>query len=369
MEEASLFLSAGDPSGDNAAARLIRSLTELAGPINLAGLGGARLKKLGQRQLAEPDDLAVLGFWEVAKQARFFKRLLSSSVDEIRQTKPNCVVLIDYPGFNLRLAKRIKPLGIPIVYYITPQVWAWHKKRVHQIRKLIDKVLVILPFEEQFFREHGVESRFVGHYLLEDIPAEYIASPAPQVNRLCLMPGSRPQEIERMLLPMLRTARMFNKKYGTTAVVAAVKGRFDYEKYIEEFRTDNVELVYDDARRAVAESSLVLTASGTATLEAAIIGRPIVVVYKTGSITYHIAKRLVKLDNIGLVNLVLGEKAVPELIQSDASPEKMMAEFEKLYNDEAYYHSVVEKLRRVPQMLGGTGASRRAAELIAEYLS
>ncbi len=368
MDDASIFISAGDPSGDNAAARLVGALTDLHGKLNLYGLGGNRLRELGQKQLADPDDLAVIGFWEVAKHFRFFKRLLTGAVEEIKQRQPKCVILIDYPGFNMRLAERIKPLGIPIVYYITPQVWAWNKKRVHKIRALVDKVLVILPFEQKFFSDNGVNSEFVGHYLLEDILPEYIASPVPAENRLCLMPGSRPQEIERMLIPMVRTASMFNKKYGTRAVVAAVKDRYDYEKCLENYKSDNIQLLYDDPRRAVAESSLVLTASGTATLETAIIGRPMVVVYKTGNITYQIAKRVIKLDKIALVNLVLGEKVVPEMIQGQATPEKMMAELEKFYNEELYFESVKKRLNAVPQKLGGPGASKRAAEQITEYL-
>lgn len=368
MDETSIFLSAGDPSGDNASARLVDSLISLHGPIRFSGLGGERLKKLGQRQLADPDRLAVIGFWEVAKQFRYFKKLLDDCVRDIKHQLPDCVILVDYPGFNLRLAERIKPLGIPIIYYITPQVWAWHKRRVHRMRQLLDLALVILPFEKKFFDENKVPCEFVGHYLLEDIPTEYIASAIPKQNQLCLMPGSRPQEIERMLLPMLETARLFNRKYGTGAVVAAVKGRFDYEKLWEPYRGDGIELLYDDPRRAIAESSLVLAASGTATLETAIIGRPMVVVYKTGNVTYQIAKRMITLDKIALVNLVLGEKLVPEMIQDEATPEKMMNELSRLYEDETYYQKMRRRLNDVPSMLGGEGASDRAAQLIVSLL-
>ncbi len=371
MDNTEIFLSAGDPSGDNAAARLMESLRQIKPDCKIFGLGGNRLRRLGQQQLAQPNDLAVLGFWEVAKRFGFFSRLMKTCVREIEQRRPRAVILVDYPGFNLRLAKRIKHLSIPIIYYISPQVWAWGRKRVEEIRKLVDLTLVILPFEKPFFESHGVNAEFVGHYLLEDIPTEFIASPVRQTEppTLALLPGSRPQEIERMLLPMLQAAEIFNRKHGTKAVVAAIGDLFDYESFVARHAGTNISISYDNARKVVFDSTLVLTASGTATLESAIIGRPMVVIYKTGFLTYQIARHLVKLDKIALVNLVLNEKVVPELIQEQASPERIAVELEKLYTDRAYFEAIKDKLNQVPKLLGGEGASERAANLIAAYLS
>ncbi|MEW6411819.1 MAG: lipid-A-disaccharide synthase [Candidatus Zixiibacteriota bacterium] len=368
MDTTDIFLSAGDPSGDNAAARLVESLRQIKPECQIFGLGGNRLRKLGQHQLARPQDLAVLGFWEVAKRARFFTGLLSSCAREIEQKRPAAIILVDYPGFNLRLAKKIKHLSIPIIYYITPQVWAWGRKRVKDIRKLVDLSLVILPFEKPFFESHDINTEFVGHYLVEDIPNEYIASPVPDSTppSLALLPGSRPQEIERMFAPMLEAARIFGKKYQMKVVVAAIKDVVDYESYLGGYADMDVTLSYDNSRRVVFDSTLVLTASGTATLETAIIGRPMVVIYKTGFLTYQIARRLVKLDKIALVNLVLDQKVVPELIQRQASPRRIADALEKLYTDSAYYQSVKAMLNHVPQLLGGEGASQRAARLIAD---
>jgi lipid-A-disaccharide synthase len=368
MAATTLFLSAGDPSGDKAACLLIRALKNLVPHHSIFGLGGDRLKQLGQEQLADGRDLAVLGFWEVAKRYSFFHTLLNRCVNDIKRRQPTAVILVDYPGFNLRLAKKIKPLGIPIIYYISPQVWAWGRRRVYDIKRLVDLLLVILPFEVEFYRQYGIDAQFVGHYLLEDIPVEYVRSSIPINGTTCLLPGSRPQEIKRILPPMLETIRKYNRIQRTQAVVAGIKGCFDYERYVQQYASDNVTVSFEDSRKIMYESSLVIVASGTATLEAAIIGRPMVVVYKTDFATYLIARRLIKLDRIALVNLVLGEKVVPELIQHKAKPECILPELSKGCDDREYVQHVKTKLDTVPELLGGTGASERAAQLIVKHL-
>ncbi|NOY88628.1 MAG: lipid-A-disaccharide synthase, partial [FCB group bacterium] len=299
----------------------------------------------------------------------FFSRLLKHCEEEIKKRRPQVIILVDYPGFNLRLAKRVKSLGIPIIYYISPQVWAWGKRRVKIIREVVDLMLLILPFEEKFFASHGLNCHFVGHYLLEEIPEEYISSPIPPQTQIALLPGSRKQEIELMLPSMLETAKRFNNKYSTKAVVAGIKELFDYDKYLKNYSEDNITISYDNTYKTIYDSRLVLTASGTATLETAIIGRPMVVVYKTGFLTYWIARYLLKLDKIALVNLTLNEKVVPELIQYDANAKKMFLELEKFYNNARYFEAVKKRLGQVPQLLGGKGASERAAQLIYEFLN
>ncbi|MBI5265971.1 MAG: lipid-A-disaccharide synthase, partial [candidate division Zixibacteria bacterium] len=186
MINQSIFISAGDPSGDIAAGRLVSALCDRMTGIQCFGLGGPRLAALGQEQLAGGKELAVMGFWEVARRFRFFQQLMEKTAAEIAARKPKVIVLVDYPGFNLRLAARVKHLGIPIVYYIAPQVWAWGKGRVADIRKLVDRMLVILPFEQKFFTDHGIPADFVGHYLLEDIDPAMIGSPPPRNGRVAL---------------------------------------------------------------------------------------------------------------------------------------------------------------------------------------
>lgn len=368
MDDPLLFVSAGDPSGDIATSRVMSALMAKTPGLRFFGLGGVRLKHLGQEQLAEPSELAVLGFWEVARKFLYFRQLMHRCVREIERRRPVAIILVDYPGFNLRLAERIRPLGIPIVYYISPQVWAWGRGRLRQIRKNVDRMLVILPFEETFYREHNIPSRFAGHYLLEDISTEYVSSNAPGNRQLALLPGSRRQEVAQMLPPMLEAASLLNRARGVTSVVAAVSGAFDYDSVCKKYAQYGVTVRFDDSHRVVFESDLVLTSSGTATLEIGIIGRPMVVVYKTGMLTYMIARRLVKLETIALVNLVLGKNVVPELIQHQATSERMAAELERFLIDEPYRASVEESLRLVPSSLGGVGASERAAEMIREFL-
>jgi lipid-A-disaccharide synthase len=368
MSQPLLFVSAGDPSGDNATSHLIAHLKRNHPDLEFFGLGGPKLKSLAQEQLAASGDLAVLGFLEVARKYSFFRDLLRRSAEEIKRRKPSCVLLVDYPGFNLRLAERIKPLGIPIIYYISPQVWAWGRKRIHQIARLVDRMILILPFEEELFQEHNVPCDMVGHYLLDDIPADYLASPIPESNRLALLPGSRPQEIDRMLAPMLEAARRMHTAYGTTSVVAGIKNGYTYDKHLGEGDADFIRIVYDDSRRVIYESELVLTASGTATLETGIIGRPMVVVYRTGFVTYQIARRLVKLGMIALVNLVLGKRVVPELIQKEAGPRQMFDELSRYKENRRFRDEVKAELDRVPVLLGGHGASERAAGVVEKYL-
>jgi lipid-A-disaccharide synthase len=368
MADPLLFISAGDPSGDNAVSRVVQCLRQSKSGLRVFGLGGQRLKILGQEQLAEPSALAVLGFWEVARRYLFFRNLFHKCLNEIRQRRPKAILLVDYPGFNLRLARAIRPLGIPIIYYISPQVWAWGKGRIGLIRDCVDRMLVILPFEEAFYREHGIACKFVGHYLLEDIPQAFVLSTAPGGKQIALLPGSRRLEVERMLPPMLEAARVLNRAHGVSAVVAAMSGTYDYDSICRNYASSGVKVIYDDPRRVIYESDLVLTASGTATLEAGIIGRPMVVVYRTGTMTYLIARNLVKLDKIALVNLVLDEKVVPELIQNEANSFRMVAEVEKYLRNDEYRLSVTRSLARVPALLGGMGASVRAAEAIGEYL-
>jgi lipid-A-disaccharide synthase len=368
MARPTLFVSAGDVSGDNAASRVISILRNSHPELEFFGLGGRRLRFLGQQQLAEPSDLNVLGFWEVARHYPYFRKLFYRCVEKIALKRPGCVLLVDYPGFNLRLARRAKKLGIPVVYYISPQVWAWGKRRLKIIKECVDLMLVILPFEVEFYRKAGVPAEFVGHYLLEDIPSEYISTQAPNKHRLALLPGSRTQEVERMLPPMLETARILHERHGLEAVVAGISGAFDYDRALAGLNREAITICYDDTRRVLYESGLVLTKSGTATLETGIIGRPMVIVYKIGLISYLIARRLVKLDMIGLANLVMGDRVVPELIQQEATPQRMATEIEKYLTGDSYRSSVIEELHTIPGRLGGGGASEKAADIIGRFL-
>jgi len=341
-----IFISAGDPSGDIAGFHLIQRLHAQYPDIDFIGLGGNRMKNAGQEQLVEGAQLAVLGFWEVARRYFFFRKLMLSAVETIKKTKPAAVILIDYPGFNLRLAKRIKPLGIPIIYYISPQVWAWGKKRIHAIKRLVDLMLVILPFETDIYDKAGVNSRFVGHYLMDDIDPALIKAPYnTDSDLIVLLPGSRPQEVQRMLPTLLKTAAILSKKGNYRFAVAAVEGNIEYESYMNGMDIP-VEIIRGKTRELIMQSRLVITSSGTATLETGIIGRPMVVIYKTGMLTYLIARYLVSIENIALINISAGERIVPELVQFDAVPSKIADEAMRFLDNAKLTRDVILKLNR-----------------------
>lgn len=369
MDEINLFISTGDISGDNATARLLESLRKKTDcEIAHFGLGGEKLKALGQDQLASMDQIAVIGFWEVAKNYFFFRSLFYKTLEEIKKRKPDICLLVDYPGFNLRLAKEIKKLNIPIVYYISPQVWAWGKKRIPAMRENIDLMLSILPFEKDFFDKNDINTEFVGHYLTEDIPDNYLASEIKENGHLALLPGSRKQEIEKMLTPMLDAARLIHKRHRIKIVLAAIKGLYDYESVVQKYSDIDIEIVYNNSRKVLFDSKVVITASGTATLETGLIGRPMVIIYKTGFLTYQIAKRVVELDKIGLINLVHNQKVVPELIQNEASPKQIAFEIDKYLSDKNYFEKTKTELDKTVTLLGEGSASDNAADQILNFL-
>jgi lipid-A-disaccharide synthase len=326
------------------------------------------LSEVGQEQFAKPSDLAVMGFWEVAQRYGYFRKLFHRCIREIEERRPSAILLVDYPGFNLRLARALRELHIPVLYYIAPQVWAWGSKRTKEIRKNVDKLIVILPFEEEFFRNHDIDCTFVGHYLLEDMRDEFVSSEPPEQPQLALLPGSRSQEVQRMLPVMLEAAAELCRRHDARAVVAGVTDAYDYEAALAPYRDDGLDVAMDNSRQVVHDSHLVLTASGTATLETGIIGRPMVVLYKTGWVTFQIARRLVRLRNIALVNLVLGSGVVPELLQGQARKPELVAALDALWDRGPGYQEQRRELTRVPGLLGGDGASQRAANVIAEYL-
>lgn len=365
----SIFISVGDPSGDIAGSHLMHELKKRRPGLSFWGFGGRKMESAGQLQLANRNELSVMGFWEVAKKFLFFKRLMNETVLKIRQEKPIAIILVDYPGFNLRLAERIRDLKVPIIYYISPQIWAWGQKRIHDIKRLVDTMLLILPFEPEIYDRAGVRNKFVGHYLLDDINDELIRSPYnTDSDLILLMPGSRPQEIQRMLPTLLGAASNLAVKRDFRFAIAAVDEEIDYPSYLADIPFP-VEIVKGRARDLINESRLVLTSSGTATLEIGIIGRPMVVIYKTGWLTFQIAKRLVKVDKIALINWVAGEKIVPELIQHDAVPEKIAAEADRFLNDTELARRTVNRLHETVALLGETGTASRAADTVMELIA
>lgn len=362
-----IFMAAGDPSADFPGKNLIDHIRRDCPALGLFGLGGPLMQRAGLEPLAAAEELAVMGFVEVVPRIFFFRRLLNRAADLIAERRPKAVILMDYPGFNLRLAERIRPLGIPIIYYISPQVWAWGKGRVAAIKRLVDLMLVIFPFEEPFFRGHGVEARFVGHPLVDryrDVPDRRACRAKLGYNEddriIAFLPGSRKQEITRMLPVMMRSADIIKADLGRVRMILAAVDAIDAAVYRRAVAGREIDIRVGVTPEILAAADLAITSSGTATVEAAYFGTPMVVVYKTGFATYQIARRLVSVDSITMVNIIAGRKIVPELIQSQATASAITAEALGLLHDRRRYDEMVHDLGEVRKALGEGEAGGKA---------
>ncbi len=370
-----ILLSAGEPSGDLHGAALARALTARWPQARLYGLGGPLMAAAGVELLADFDDLAVMGFAEVAARVPFFLRLLRRVRDTLPARGTRLVVPIDYPGFNLRLAKAARAHGVPVLYYIAPQVWAWHRSRIRQLARVADRLAVILPFEEPIFREAGAQVRFVGHPLLDAVPAP----PAPDRFRqtlglgdgpiLAVFPGSRRQEVAKHLELFAETATRVRAARPHVQPVIARSPSVPAELY------RGADFPHaTDGRALLAHAQAALVKSGTTTLEAALAGTPMVIAYRTSPLTFALAKRLVRVDHIGLVNLVAGERLVPEFVQHDARPGALVEAVSPFLAAGPARQAVASGLARVREALRapadarGATTAERVAGLAAELL-
>jgi lipid-A-disaccharide synthase len=333
-----IFLSAGEASGDNYGAQLIQSFRQLSPDKKFFGMGGDRMRAAGCEILVHASEVAVVGLAEVVTHLPLIRRRFNQMVEEARKRRPEAAVLIDFPDFNLRLARRLYALGIPVFYFISPQVWAWRSGRVKQIRKYIRKMIVIFPFEQEFYSKHGVDVSYVGH------PLAYAADPAisregfaarygiePQKEWIGLLPGSRKKEVQMNLPPMLEAARLLGPKYEYVLPVAStLEGNW----LRQQFRAANVEIKLSvNSRLTVRHSRAAVVASGTATVEAALAGTPFVVVYRLAPLTWFFGRPLVELDTFAMANLIAGRKIVTELIQHDCTGPNIVRELEAILPD------------------------------------
>ncbi len=368
-----LLLSCGEPSGDLYAGALTRALFALVPELTVAGLGGPAFAAAGGELLADYRGLAVTGLTEAVAKVPQSLATLRRLTAAARRDRPGALVVIDFPDFNLPLARRIHRLGIPVIYYIGPQVWAWRPGRLKTIKSVVSRVLVIFPFEEPLYRDAGIPVEFVGHPLVE------LATPsAPKpvfLQRLGLdaahpvvavLPGSRPNEITRLLPDLLETCRLIRERLPRVQFLLARAPNLDQSLFAGAALPTGLRVVEGDTDAVLAAADVTLTASGTATVQAALHGGPMVIVYRVSPMTYQLGKRLVRVDTFGMVNLIAGERLVPELIQEAFTPEAAAAEALSMLTDQERARAIRAGLARVRERLGGPGASRRAAAAIVQ---
>lgn len=362
------YLIAGEASGDLHGSNLIRHIRKLDQQAEVRAYGGDRMADAGATIVKHVSELAVMGFREVISKLRRVLGNLRLAKEDIRQFQPDVLVLIDYPGFNIRLAEWAKAQGLKVVYYISPQVWAWKESRVKKLKRYTDRLIVILPFEVEFFRKHGLEVDFVGHPLLEvmdefhpqqDFRQQYGLGEGPVV---ALLPGSRRQEISSMLPVMLETSRSFKNVQFAIAGAPNVEDAF----YQELMKGQQVPVIHNQTYDLLSVSKAAIVTSGTATLEVALLNVPEIVCYRTARFTYWLAKKLVKIRFISIVNIILDREVVHEFIQDDLNPELLRLELDALLENEQYRQEMLASFKELRQKLGGPGASGKAAKIVVE---
>ena len=369
------YFIAGEASGDLHAANLIKELRFNDTNANIRAWGGDRMGREGAVLVKHYKDLAFMGFVEVLKNLRTIFHNLDFCKKDILAFKPDVLILVDYPGFNLRIAEWAHEKGIRVFYYISPQIWAWKQSRVKQIRRTVDKMFVILPFEKDFYKRFGVEVDFVGHPLLDAIAAEtvedpFIAEEFITRNKLtdkpliALLPGSRKQEITVMLHKMMSVIDSFPEYQFVIAGVDAVPEAF----YHSVISTRPVKLIFGQTHELLRSSVAALVTSGTATLETALSNVPEVVCYQGGYVSYLIARQLIKVKYISLVNLIMDRVVVKELIQDQLTTNNLKRELDLILKNHVERERIFSDYTELKHLLGDKGASKKAAQLIHEYL-
>lgn len=376
-----VLIVAGEASSSLYAQRLIEYWQSTKSPSQVPetfGIGSRAMESLGFRCLGRSEEMAVVGLQEVIKHFPLIRRVYMSLLEECDRQKPDVALLLDYPDFNLRLAKDLKKRGVRVVYYISPQVWAWRRGRVKKIRRVVDEMLVLFPFEEPFYREHGVKVQFVGHPLLDEL--EVLRRDSKQYRSrygfkesdlvLGLMPGSRESELKNHLRAQLEAAELLVRRYPNVRAVLLCAPTIERERLQVEASELSIpiQIVKGEPFEMIDICDLILVASGTATLMVGLLEKPMVIMYRMNALTAWIAKRLVKHTRFfGMANLILGSEVARELFQEEASPEGMATELEKFIDPGARERKSAE-LRELKSKLGAKGATLRVASALEPYL-
>jgi len=358
-----LAIVAGEASGDLHAAHVVRELRKLEPALTTFGIGGDMLARERMELLHHASELGMVGLFNVLRHLPMFMGIMRDLMARIERERPDAVLLVDYPGFNMRVAKRCRQLGIRVIYYISPQIWAWRQGRVRQIAETVDHMIVLFPFEADFYREHGVPVTYVGHPIVEQ-KAGVRRAARKDALRIALLPGSRRQEVEGLLPPMIDAVNVLRRDREINAyIIQAPTIEHEMLEAILKRHHSDLPILPHDRGEAIAAADVALSSSGTATLECAVLGTPVIVMYRLTRLTYLLAQRLVKVPYFSLVNIVAEKEVVPELIQHDVNGERIAAEVKRI-TEPATYERITTELAAVRERLGEEGASRRAAEAI-----
>jgi lipid-A-disaccharide synthase len=373
-----VMIVAGEASGDLHGSRLVRSLKSLRPELQICGMGGQEMAAAGMELVCDISKLAVMGIAEVVSRLWDIRKAMRILEQRWQQQLPDLLILIDYPGFNLLLAAKAKKLDIPVMYYISPKVWAWGRGRIKKIRRLVDRMAVILPFEQDFYRKYGMEVEFVGNPLLDSVKKDIAKDQFfkkhdidPGNTVVGILPGSRKQEIVKMLPVFLSAAKRLQQKERKIVFLLALAPGLSRADLVDNGLRDvdlDIRVVAEGRYDLMASCDVVMAASGTVTLELAILNVPMVVAYRLAPFTFFFGHLLVKVPFFSLVNLVAGKKVVVELLQQDASPEKISEELQRLLDDQNAYMDMKKRLKQITEQLGRPGASTRTARLALELI-
>jgi len=368
---------AGEASGDLHGSHLVKELLSLDPTLQFYGVGGEKMKNEGVELIADSKEMAVVGITEVLLKLKRIYQIYRKLKNSLTANSPSLVILIDYPDFNLRFAREAKKKNIPIVYYISPQVWAWRKGRIKKIGRLIKKMIVIFPFEKAIYEEAQIDVDFVGHPLLDAIRSQFSREEAFQqfslssgVTTIGLLPGSRMNEVKRHLPPMIEAIPLISKRINPVQFIIPVAPGLDLGEVqnLVGSKSENIRVVENNIDDVMRISDVVIVASGTATIEAAIMGAPMIVVYRVSPLTYLLGKMLIKIKNIGMVNIIAGKTVVPELIQKDVTPEKITSAVVQILENPSKQEEIKKELSSLKEKIGNPGASFRAAQIIMSLL-
>ena len=367
-----ILVLAGEASGDLHGAALIKAMKAIDPSLSFYGIGGDEMKSEGMQLLYHINKMAFLGFVEVIKHLPFIKKVQTDVLKLVEEKNIQTCVLIDYPGFNLSIAKKLNAMERKIIYYISPQIWAWGKHRIHKIKKLVNKMLVLFPFEETFYKKAGVDATFVGHPLIERISNysfvernEFFLKNNLDMQKevLLVLPGSRIQEVAKIFPSVIEGAVAVARKFNLQVVVGC-SSNIDEKTFKKLSAEKDYRVIKNKSYELFKYAKLGIIKSGTSTLEAALFGLPMVIVYKTNALTYLIGKRLITLQNIGLANIIGGETIVPELIQDAVNTKNILNECSNFLSDKALYQTISDKLKNLKDVLGTKDASKTAARII-----